>query len=335
MRVLFYMPRDVIDRCFCRRDLKRLSAGCAVTMPGPDINGDALDNYGVEHLQTCNALVTGWDTPPLSDAMLDDSGDLNVWIHAAGSVKHLLPDSFWRREIALASCRDALAVGVAETALGMTIAGVKRFFPAERLTRAGGWKEDAWATSLGVRELFDLRIGVVGASCVGRHFIRLLHAFEVSVAVYDPYLSRADAAALGVEPLGLDDLMRTSDVVSLHAPALPETRHMIGAAQLSLMRDGAVLVNTARGSLIDEHALVAELKTGRMVAMLDVTDPEPPAANHPLRSLPNCVMTPHIAGAVANGCFRIGRSAVNQLLSFAAGEPMSGRITQQHLAALG
>ncbi len=335
MRVLFNMPSSVFHRCFTQRDLDRLVTGYDLVVPDDTVGVHDVESFAAHHWQDCHVLITGWDTPPVTDASLDMADQLTLWIHAAGSVKHLLPSSFWDRQIALTSCRDALAVGVAETALGMTLAGVKRFFDASRLTQSGGWKEDIWASSLGVRELFDLRIGVVGASCVGRHYIRLLKNFEVDIAVYDPCLSQDDADQLGVELSSLNELMETCDVVSLHAPALPVTRHMIAARQLSSMKDGALLINTARGSLIDEQALIAELQIGRISAFLDVTDPEPPIADSPLRSLPNCIITPHIAGAVANGCFRVGRSAVDQLLSFTRDGSLVGHITKQTLINLG
>jgi len=335
MRVVLYMPRHVMDRCFSDHDLRRLAATHAVATPAPTDPAEALADLWHRHAPVCEALVTGWDTPPIDDAMLDRAANLRVWVHAAGSVKHLLPESFWSRAIALASCRDALAVSVAESTLGMMIWGLKQFSAAERLTQAGGWKADPWATTLNVRELFELRVGLVGASAVGRHVIRLLRAFEVSVVVYDPHLSPEEADRLGVASAGLETLMSECDVVSLHAPALPGTRHMIGAAQLARMKRGALLVNTARGSLIDEAALTAALREGRISAILDVTDPEPPRADHPFRQLPNCVITPHLAGSVADGCRRLGRSVVDQLLAFDAGRALPGFITQERIAVLG
>lgn len=335
MRVLFYMPHEVLQRCFDRRDLDRLSGRHVLDVPSDTVGVGDVEAFGAERWESCEVLVTGWDTPPVTDAALNRASQLKLWVHAAGSVKHLLPAMFWDRGIVLASCRDALAVGVAETALGMTLAGVKRFFPASRLTAAGGWKQDIWGSVLGVREMFDLRIGVVGASAVGRHYIRLLKNFEVDIAVYDPYLTPDEAARLGVACVSLDDLLATSDVVSIHAPALPETRHMIGVAQLARMKDDSLLVNTARGILVDESALIAELRTGRITAFLDVTETEPPASDSPLRSLPNCIITPHIAGAVANGCMRIGRSAVDQLLSFVCDGSLVGRITNESLTTIG
>jgi phosphoglycerate dehydrogenase-like enzyme len=119
----------------------------------------------------------------------------------------------------------------------------------------------------------------------------------------------------------LDELCARSHVVTLHAPALPSTRHMIDAARLALLRDGATLVNTARGVLVDTDALTAELLTGRISAVLDHTDPERLPDESPLYTLPNVFMTPHIAGSVGNELARLGAAAVAEIERFAVGEP--------------
>jgi phosphoglycerate dehydrogenase-like enzyme len=147
----------------------------------------------------------------------------------------------------------------------------------------------------------------------------LLQAFAVRVLVYDPFISADEAALVGAQKVELDELLRRADIVSLHAPAKPETHHLLNAERLALMKDNALLINTARGSLIDEPALVNELSRGRFFAFLDVTDPEPPAAGSPLRRLDNVVVMPHIAGCIEN-CGRMGELAVEELRRFFAGE---------------
>jgi phosphoglycerate dehydrogenase-like enzyme len=137
------------------------------------------------------------------------------------------------------------------------------------------------------------------------------------VSVFDPYLTDDDARDLGVRRVELDELMATSAVVSVHAPDIPETRHMIDARRLALLPDGATLINTARGALVDTDALVAELATGRIDAVLDVTEPEPLPADHPLWSLPNVLLTPHIAGSMGNELSRLGDNAVAEIEALA------------------
>jgi phosphoglycerate dehydrogenase-like enzyme len=116
-------------------------------------------------------------------------------------------------------------------------------------------------------------------------------------------------------------------VVTIHAPSIPSTDKLLNSITLALMKDDAVLINTARGTIIDENALVAELEKGRLFACLDVTDPEPPVTDHPFRKLPNVVLLPHIAGAVNNGLHRIGKYTVNEIIKFLNNENLKGEVT--------
>ena len=168
--------------------------------------------------------------------------------------------------------------------------------------------------------MFSKKIGIIGASNVGRHVIKLLGSFSVEILLYDPFVKPEEAKALGVTLVGLDELLRLSDIVSLHAPEKPDTIHMLNAERLAMMKDDALVINTARGALIDEKAFIRELEKGRFFAFLDVTDPEPPAADSPLRKLENVVITPHSAGCIEN-CGRMGEMAAEELRRFFAGEP--------------
>lgn len=133
----------------------------------------------------------------------------------------------------------------------------------------------------------------------------------------------------------LDTLLAESDVVSLHAPALDSTRHIINGRALSLMKDRAILINTARGALVDEEALAQALRGGKLkYACLDVTDPEPPAADSPLRGIPNCIMTPHLAGLANNGKLKIGAHVADEIGRFLTGGTLVSEITQAMLATI-
>ena len=268
-------------------------------------------------LPPADACVTSWDVAQLDADVMAAAPRLKAMAHMGSSVKRFVSDAVWARDVSVTSAGLALAVDVAETTLGLMIVGMKRVWPLAQHVREGGWRETPWWPA---RELFGKEVGIIGASNVGRHVIELLQAFAVHVLVTDPYLSAAEAALLGAQKVELDALLRRSDIVSLHAPAKPETHHLLDAERLALMKDNALLINTARGSLIDEPALVAELSRGRFFAFLDVTDPEPPAADSPLRRLDNVVVLPHIAGCIEN-CGRMGELAVEELRRFFAGEP--------------
>jgi phosphoglycerate dehydrogenase-like enzyme len=273
-------------------------------------------------LRRAEVLLTGWGCPPLTDDVLDRAPSLRLVAHAAGTVKiHVTPDVF-ERGIAVTSAAAANAVPVAEFALAAILfANKDAFRMSERYRR--GRKALFAPLEAGNRGKV---VGLVGASRVGRKLIELLRPFELAVLVYDPHLDHEGARALGVELVELTDLLARSDVVSLHAPPLFETVHMIGCDQLALMRDGATLVNTARGSLVDHDALVAELESGRLNAVLDVTDPEPLPADSPLYELPNAFLTPHVSGATGTEMVRLAELAIDEIDRWSRGEPLQHEV---------
>ena len=274
-------------------------------------------------LPAADACITSWDVAPLDADVLAAAPKLRAMAHAAGSVKRFVSDAVWARGIQVTSAAPALARDVAETTIGLMIVGAKRIWPLAEHVRDGGWRASpAWPS----RELHNSVVGLIGASNVGRHVIDLLRPFQATVLLYDPYVDEPEARRLGVEKVELADLARRADIVSIHAPSTPGTYRMVDRALLAAMKEDAVLINTARGALIDEPALIDELSKGRLFAFLDVTDPEPPAPDSPLRRLPNVVVTPHLAGCI-DDCSRMGEMAVEELRRFFAGEPPICRIT--------
>ncbi len=167
----------------------------------------------------------------------------------------------------------------------------------------------------------DKQVGIIGASHVGRHLVELLRPFALTTVVTDPFLTGDEADRLGVRRVELDELMRTCDVVSVHAPDLPSTRGMIGESELAKLRDGATLINTARPALVDADALDAELRTGRISAVLDVTDPEPLPFDAPLLGIAGAFVTPHIAGSGGTELARLADLAIDEVSRFANGDP--------------
>ncbi len=334
MKTVLYIPPINVCRCFRSSDLEAMASVASLEITDAS-TPETLREWLRPRLREVEVLITGWGTPPLSEADLDAAPALRAVIHAAGTVKRIVPACAWERGIRVAGCNAALAVGVAETTLGMIIAGLKGLFYSREWTRQGGWSDASFGRPYPtVRELFGLKIGVVSASQVGRHLLKLLSAFEVERRVYDPFLSASAAHELGAELVSLPELCATCDVVTVHAPALPETQGLISGPLIASLPDNAILINTARGNIVDQSALIRELETGRISAILDVTDPEPPALNDPLRTLPNVVLTSHLSGAVTNGCQRQGRSAAMQLREFLKGQVMSGEIRRETLATI-
>jgi phosphoglycerate dehydrogenase-like enzyme len=279
---------------------------------------DFTDPRVLDVLARTEILVTGWGCPRLDEAVLDAAPRLRAVLHSAGSVKSFATPALRERGVAVSSAAAANALPVAEYTLAMILLAGKDVLTARERMRTSRTSA-GWGVIPGIGN-YGRRVGVVGASRIGRRVLDLLRPFDLRPALTDPYVDERQAAVLGVPLLPLDDLLRTSDIVTVHAPETPETHHMIGRRELALMPDGAVLINTARGALVDHDALVTELRAGRLTAILDVTDPEPLPADSPLYDLPGAFVTPHLAGSQGNELARLGLTVAQEAERLLAGK---------------
>ena len=285
----------------------------------------------IQLLPDVDACITSWEVAQLDADVVASAPRLKAMVHMGGSVKKMVSDAVWERGIKVFSARPALARDVAETTLGLMIVGIKNIWPLAHHIREGGWRESPYWPS---RELHRTNVGIVAASEVGRYVIELLKPFEANVLLFDPFVSEEEAAAMGVKKVSLEELARESDVISLHAPSLSTTNGMINAEIMQLMKDDCILINTARGKLIDQPVLIKELEKGRFFAYLDVTDPEPLEPDSPLRKLPNAVVMPHLAGCITD-CSHLSILAVEELRRFFGGETLIHEITVDMLDRIG
>lgn len=318
MRAAFAMRAGLAERLFSEGSLAALAS---IVEIDPSVAGTTIDD-----LADVEVLITGWGTPAIGGAELDRMPNLRAIVHAAGTVKGLLSTDVWERGITVTSAAMTNAIPVAEYTLAMIILAGKDVFALSRLQAASGDAIDLALDHPAIGNHGRV-VGVVGASRIGRHLLGLLSAFDFEVLVYDPYLSDEKAAGLGARRVDLDELLVASDIVTLHAPAVESTRHMINERTLGLMKRGAHLINTARGSLIDEAALVDALRAGRISAVLDVTEQEPLSMESPLRTLANVTLTPHLAGAFGNELERLGELVIEQVAAITEGREPQGVVT--------
>ncbi|WP_369033130.1 MULTISPECIES: hydroxyacid dehydrogenase [Streptomyces] len=291
---------------------------------------DFTDPGAAAALAEAEVLITGWGCPHIGADALAAAPRLHTVLHAAGSVRSLLGDAVWERGLTVSSAVQANALPVAEyTLAAVLLAGKDAFGLRERFRRERVYPASADYAAVGN---LGRRVGVIGASRVGRRVLELLRPFELTATLYDPYVDAEEARTLGATSLSLEELLRTSDIVTLHAPDIPETYRMLDRERLALIPDGGVLINTSRGALVDHDALTAELVSGRLGAVLDVTEPEPLPAGSPLYDLPNVFLTPHIAGSLGNELARLGRTVVDELELLGAGVPLGHRVRQSDLA---
>lgn len=300
------------------------------TTPLPTI--DDFASLPAASLASIDLLITGWGCPQIGAPELDSMPRLAAVVHAAGTVKGHLADEAWDRGILVTSAASANAYPVAEYTLAMILLAGKRVPDYIRGFAADpALYDESPDPAIGN---FRRTVGIIGASRVGRRVIELLQPFDIDVLLYDPHLAANDPLLASTRRVELDELFAQSSIVSIHAPLLPETVGMVGAAQLALLPDGATLINTARGPILDQDALETAVRERGIRAILDVTDPEPLPAGHPLRQLDGVVLTPHVAGALGTELRRLGECARREAELFVAGEPAEHPVTKEALIAV-
>ena len=327
MKIAVIIENGTRNMVFNEKCLKRLENSGEVVISEGNIDLASLEPI----IKDADIIVTSWGNEHIDEGYLKLCPNLKLLIHAAGSVKPVVSDALWKKGVRVSSCAGVLSMGVSETALGFTIAASKNFFALNENIHNGGWAEG----KENIRELYDLTVGVVSGGWAGRHYIELMRAFDVDILLYDPFISEDNAAAMGARKVSFEELLKNSDIVSIHAPQIPETYHMFNEETLKLMKKDAVLINTARGTIIDEKALYEHMKAGNLkYACLDVTDPEPPTTDNPLRTLKNCIMTPHLAGLANNGLKKIGQHVCEEIESYLASDALSTEVTEEMLARM-
>ncbi|WP_406728976.1 hydroxyacid dehydrogenase [Streptomyces sp. GD-15H] len=296
-----------------------------------------LDDFTTPHargvLADVDLLVTGWGCPPLDAEVLRAAPRLRAVVHTAGSVRGHVTDACWERGIEVSSAAAANAVPVAEYTLAMILLTGKRVLESARDYRTTRTRPD-WLRPDRATGNHRRTVGILSASLIGRRVIELLRPHDLDVLLYDPYVDDREAAELGVRRVELAQLFRCSDTVSVHTPLLPATRGLVGRELVDSMRPGAVLINTARGAVVDHDALTDAALAGRIRAVLDVTDPEVLPPHHPLWQCEHVLLTPHLAGSQGNELRRLADLALAEIARWAAGDGFLHPVRRERLAFL-
>ncbi len=279
-------------------------------------------------LREVDILFSSWGAPLMEATLLEHAPHLRAIFYGGGSIRGFVTDAVWERGILVTSAQAINAIPVAEYTLAAILFSLKHGWPlAERVRR-----EQSFPTRNTVPGVYGATVGIVGLGLIGRLVRERLCPFAVRVIAYDPYISLAEAAELDVDMCSLNALFCEAQVVTLHAPLLPETVGMVKGAHLAAMPQGGTFINTARGGLVRQDELVTVLRQRTdLHAVLDVTEPEPPQPGSLLYSLPNVTLTPHIAGSLGSERRRLGQAMVSELQRFVAGKPLQYGITQEQV----
>lgn len=289
----------------------------------------SLDDAVAGCLLEAEVLVTSWGALPIDADLLACAPRLRAVFHAAGSVKGTVLEAGWRSGLVVTSAAALGAQPVIEYTVAVITLASHRIF-----SLAQTYREGSFVPVRGRRGRPGTTVGIVGASAIGRGVITRLVDDGWDVSVYDPVIDPAVIAQIGARQVELDELCAESDIVSLHAPDVAATRRMMDARRLGLMRDGATLINTARGALVDHDALRVECASGRLDAILDVTDPEPLEPDDLLLRLPNVFCTPHAAGVQGTEVASLGAFMIDEIRRYVRGETLEGAIDHRMLPVL-
>lgn len=246
----------------------------------------------VELAGDADVLITCWGTCMYHKADIERLPNLKLIAHFAGSVAPVVAQDVYETGVKVISGNDVFAKSVAEGCLCYTLAALRRLEHYMDVMRTGGFKETVFYN----RGLFGKKLGIVGFGAIARHFLNLVRWFDLEVLIYSSHLTDEEAAKYGGRTASLEEIFSECDVISIHASNTPKTRGMITRELMERLKPDALLVNTARGAVIDEPAMFEMLLAGKFYAALDVYAEEPPAPDAPIRQCKNALLMPHMGG---------------------------------------
>lgn len=288
-------------------------------------------NY-TEHwdmIEQADIIFSGIGAPVMDKTFLDKAPHLEAIFYAAGTMKHIFTDEeVWKRDITVTNSNYPNAIPVAEFTLAQILLSLKNSWFLARKVREE--KHFTNGIDYSIAGVYNSTVGIISYSTIGKMVVDLLKNFQVDIAMYDPFVTEEQAKEIGVQLCSLDEIFEISDVVSLHAPRLPETLDMITGEHIRSMKTNATFINTARGEIVREQEMIEVLQErSDLTALLDVTAPEPPESDSPLYTMDNVFLTPHIAGSVGKERQRLGEYVLEELKRYLAGEPLRFEVTKE------
>lgn len=301
-----------------------------------DVRADVQDIESLQRnpdvLAEVEVILSGWGMPPVDEAFLAAAPKLKAVLYGAGSIRGFATDAMWDRGILVTSAYAANAVPVAEFCLSQILFSLKRGYAHQRrLRETRQWER------LDLPGAYGSKVGIITLGMIGRITCELLKPFDVEVIAYSRRADEELAEQIGVSRYAsLEEIFSDCDVVSLHTPNLPQTHGMIRGEHFERMKPGATFINTARGIVVNEPEMIEVLKKREdLIAILDVTHPEPPEPDSPLWTMENVILFPHLSGSMGPECQRMGRYAVDELKRYLNGEEPIWGITREQAQSLG
>lgn len=329
MRVLVEMPRGFVTDSFLNEENVALLESL----------GEVIWNTSDQHLTPTefrdaladvDVCVCGWGVPRFDEYVLEKANNLKVIAYTAGTVSMFVTDAVYERGIHVLSGNEAFAISVAEGTIGYIIAALRDLRKYERQIHEKGWR----GTDFSNRSLLGKTVGIVGYGSISKYLLEMLKPFRVNVLLFSNHTSAEEAKHLGVKKATLEEIFTTCDIISLHCARSPSNYHLVDDHLLKLMKDGALLVNTSRGDVINEQALAEHLEIGRISAALDVFEIEPLPMSSPLRTMDNVFLQPHLGGPTMDYRYAAARLVLEDVHRFKQGLPMENEISKRRSAMM-
>jgi phosphoglycerate dehydrogenase-like enzyme len=326
MKAVYLLDDNRYDLIYGQAERDEIAKLLDITLPQMS-RARILKDPPAAALNDVEAIVSGWGMPKMDPGLMALFPNLKIIFYGAGSIKGFATPEMWAKGIRVVSAWAANAIPVADFTLAEIILSLKNFWSASAKYKQAGERKGHAAPPAGI---YKSTVGLLSLGMIGKLVINRLKPFDLNILAFDPFVSQEQGRELGCTMVSLDDVFRLSDVVSCHTPWLKETEKMITGNHFELMKQGATFINTARGAVVDEPGMIAVLqKRPDIYAILDVTHPEPPSKDSPLFSLPNVVLSPHIAGSMGGECRRMGQYMIEEIKRYLAGDKLKYEITRE------
>lgn len=280
----------------------------------------------IEHIKDVDILVTGWKTPRIDEDVLKAANRLKIHAHTGGTMATMTCKEEYDRGIIVLSGNDLFAKSVAEGCLAYTLMSLRCLYDEVNSIKSGGWRRVPSHNS----GMIQKRIGIVGYGAIAKYYIDLLKWFQPEILVASRYITEEEAKQKGVKIASLEEVFATCDIISLHAALNKENRGMITGELMKKIKPGALFVNTARAGIVDEAAMMEELKTGRFQAVIDVYHEEPLPAGNELRDLDNVLLFPHMAGPTFDMREKVTLKLAEDIKAILEGRPYEDEIPYEY-----
>ena len=312
-----------------KRRLSRLSHW--TLLPATEYNSAAISQ-----LARADALITTWDSPFLNVETLKQLKSLRIIAHCGGEVKKRFEKPLFQK-LVIVNTPEPMAKPTAELGAAFLLYSARNIdhFRQALRRKSNRIYRETHTTGGDTDSLFGREVGMIGFGRIGRALVEILRGFDVHWRVYDPFANPELARGMQVQFDSLNGVLKRSSLLVVAAALTPKTVHLLNRERLALLQDGAVVINIARGGLIDLEALTDEVQSGRLRCAVDVTDPEEPlAVNHPLRTMPGAIMTPHIGGGGRSTRGAMANVAMDELQRYFSDEAVHNRVTTRMLSRM-